>query len=622
MKKLSAFLLMLSAFTVYYAIGQPVPARFGKVEQADLEMKVYDLDTTAEAVILCDFGDFNTNTFQFTRLKRIKVLKKEGLDQVNGVYNISGTGSIKGVTYNLVDGEIVESKLKNESIFKEQIIGDNYRYRVTMPDVRVGSIVDIQYSFPLLPTEWRFQDEIPVRWSELRVPESPYVSFQKSFFGFLPLYVNESGRWIGRNMPAMREEPYMNSLTNYLNKVEIELSNITIPGYYKFYTSSWDAVNDYLLHHSRFGEKMSMALFLTEDVKTIEALNLQELEKMKAACNLVKQKIKWNEEESLYASTDLNLAYKKGSGNSAEINLILVMLLKKLGFNAFPVALSTRENGLISPVFPTIDKLNYVIAGVRHGEKDYLFDATEPYLSPELLPFRVLNGRGRIINDKLSGWVDINPASAQRETVLCNVKLEESGEMNGTIIYTDSDYEAYYFRKNFKSFNSQDEYIREIESSYPGVTINSCSFKNTDSVSLPVTETYEVALTGYASNLGEMISINPMLMEQKENNPFKMEMRKYPIDYGHPIKSRYIINIILPEGYEVSELPKSCNLVLPDKTASFVYLAKQNGNVVQLSALFEINKTLFLENEYQLLKEFYNQVISKHAEVIILKKST
>jgi hypothetical protein len=622
MKKLSAVLAMLSLLAISYIIGQPAPTRFGKIDMADLEMKVYDLDTTAEAVILCDYGEFNTTTFQFNRLKRIKVLKKEGLDYVNGIYNISGTDLIKGMTYNLVDGEIVKSKLKNESIFKEQIIGDNYRYRITMPDVHVGSIVDIEYSFPLLPTEWRFQDEIPVRWSELRVPESPYISFQKSFFGFLPLYINESDRWVGRNMPALHEEPYMNSLTNYLNKFEIELSNITIPGNYKYYTTSWDAVNDYLLKHGRFGEKMSVAPFLTEDVKAIEAMNLTEIEKMKAACTLVKQKITWNEEVSLYATTDLNFAYKKGSGNSAEINLILIMLLKKLGFNAYPVALSTRENGLISPVFPTIDKLNYVIAGVKYGDKDYLFDATEPYLNAELLPFRALNGRGRIINDEMSGWVDINPVSSQKETVLCNLKLDESGEMTGTIIYTDNDYEAYYFRKNYKSYNSQDEYIRDIESSLPGVTINSCSFKNIDSDSLPVTETYEVALTGYASNLGDMISINPMLMEQKESNPFKMEIRKYPIDYGHPIKSRYIINILLPDGYEISELPKPCNLTLPNKSASFVYQAMQNGNMIQLTALFEINKTLFLENEYQVLKEFYNQVISKQAEVIMLKKST
>ena len=147
-------------------------------------MKVYPLDTTAEAVILCDYGEFNANTFEFLRLLRMKVLKKEGSDIVNKVLNVDGIGSIKGCTYNLVNGEMVESKLKNESIFKERVRDDRYLYRITMPDVRVGSVVEIQYSFPLLPSEWLFQDNIPVRWSELRIQDSPYVAFRRYFTDF------------------------------------------------------------------------------------------------------------------------------------------------------------------------------------------------------------------------------------------------------------------------------------------------------------------------------------------------------------------------------------------------------------------------------------------------------
>ncbi len=313
--------------------------------------------------------------FDFTRLLRMKVLKKEGSDYVNQVFYITGLGSIKGCTYNLVNGEEVETKLKNESIFKEELSEDRYRYRVTMPDVKVGSVVEIQYSFPMLPNEWRFQDRIPVRWSELRIGISPYVTFQKAFFGFEPLYINESGRWVGKDMPAFRSESYLSSYTNFINKVEIELSSVTVPNYYRFYTTSWDAVNKYLLNHKYFGVAMGsgMALFLGEDIKAIKALALPDLERMKVACERMKQKMKWNEEESLYTTLqDLGSTYRKGSGNSADINLCLVLLLKRLDFDAFPVALSTRQNGLISPAFPTIDKLNYVVAGVKYDGK-FLF---------------------------------------------------------------------------------------------------------------------------------------------------------------------------------------------------------------------------------------------------------
>lgn len=101
-----------------------------------------------------------------------------------------------------------------------------------------------------------------------------------------------------------------------------------------------------------------------------------------------------------------------------------------------------------------------------------------------------------------------------------------------------------------------------------------------------------------------------------------MDTRKYPVDYGHNIKSRYILKLQLPEGYEVTDMPKPCNIVLPDKSARFTYQALLSGNTVQLNANFEINKTVFVETEYHLLKEFYNQVIAKQAEVIMLKKKT
>ena len=622
MKKTALFIcaILLSVFSQIK--GQPAPARYGKIDMADLEMKVYARDTTAEAVVLCDYGFFNPSTFDFQRLLRIKVLKKEGSHYVNNVAYINGVGSIKGITYNLVDGEIVETKLKNESIFKEEVREGRYRYRVTMPDVRVGSIVDINYSFPLLPGDWLFQNVIPVRWSELRIPNTPNVVFQKVSFGFQPLYINDGNRWVAKDMPALRTEPYVNSLFNYLTRMEIELSSYDFPGYAsKYLTTSWEAVNNFLLDNKYFGVAMGMGIFLIDDAKKIKALNLSDQNKMKAACDSIKSKVKWNQIESLYTSADLAFVYRRGSGNSADVNLILVQLLKKLDFDAFPVALSTRENGIISPAFPTIDKLNYVIAGVKYKDKMYYFDATEPCLPAGMLPFRALNGRGRSIDSDLSEWVDLAPENDQQEIAYCKMKLDESGTIKGTITYTDNNYQAYYLRKDLRAHNSQDEHIREMESNFPGLTIESYTYEDIDSVYKPVKEIYEVSLTGYADILGDMISVSPMLIEKLESNPFKMENRKYPIDYGHLIRTRFILNIEIPAGYQIAEMPKATNMVLPDKSARFTYNTTVSNNNIQLISNFDINKTVFTEGEYLLVKEFYNQIIAKHHEVIMLKKT-
>lgn len=621
MKKTLIFISVILISSFLQGYGQPVPARYGKIDLADLEMKVYPPDTSAEAVILCDYGAFDTQTFDFHRLLRIKVLKKEGSYAVNNMINVNGTSVIKGITYNLVDGAIVETKLKNESIYREEVSENRYQYRVTMPDIRVGSVVDIAYSYPGLPYNWLFQSTIPVRWSELRIPNSPYLTYQKAFFGFESLYINESTRWVGKEMPALRTEPYVNSVFNYLTRMEIEVSSILFPGYIsRFYTTSWEDVNSFLLDNKYFGVALGIGLFLIDDAKRIKELNLSDPDKMKAACDSVKAKIKWNEVESLYASSDIAFSYRKGSGNSADINLILVQLLKKLDFNAFPIALSTRENGIISPSFPTINKLNYVIAGVKYKEEIYLFDATDQYLPAGMLPFRALNGRGRTIDHNYSDWVDLSPSDDQQEMVYCDLQLDETGTLKGIITYTDIKYQAYYLRKDLKAHNSPEEHIRELESKFPGLTIDSYTYEDIDSIYKPVKEIYNVSLSGYAEMIGDMISINPMLLERLEVNPFKMEFRKYPIDYGHTMRNRYILNIKLPDGYKVSELPKSCNLVLPERSGRFTYNTTVNDNILQLISNFDISKTVFTEAEYLLVKEFYNQIIAKHKEVIMLKK--
>ena len=81
------------------------------------------------------------------------------------------------------------------------------------------------------------------------------------------------------------------------------------------------------------------------------------------ACDSLKKIMKWNKEASLFPSS-LNLAarYKMKVGNSSEINLMLIMLLKKLDIETTPVVMSTRDNGVLSPIVVSIDKLNYVIA--------------------------------------------------------------------------------------------------------------------------------------------------------------------------------------------------------------------------------------------------------------------
>ena len=87
------------------------------------------------------------------------------------------------------------------------------------------------------------------------------------------------------------------------------------------------------------------------------------------------------------------------------------------------------------------------------------------------------------------------------------------------------------------------------------------------------------------------------------------------------MKNRYIVNIAIPDGYSVESLPESTVFNLGENTGSFRYLISQNGNKLQLSVEFSINKSFIAAEEYGNLKKFYELLIAKENEKVVLSKA-
>lgn len=121
--------------------------------------------------------------------------------------------------------------------------------------------------------------------------------------------------------------------------------------------------------------------------------------------------------------------------------------------------------------------------------------------------------------------------------------------------------------------------------------------------------------------VGDKIYLSPMFFLKTDENPFKMEKREYPVDFGYPISTRYNISIDLPEGYVVESLPESKSLVMENNLGSHKYLIQSNGNQIQLSVNTEIKEPIFPNNWYETLRNFYIQLVQKENEKIVLKRA-
>jgi len=617
MKARYLFSLLLS-FNFLISFAQKPPIKFGEVDIKDLEMKVYLKDTSASAVILCHYGFFSSTNLEFNELLRIKILKKDGYRWADQTFPAKFQYNVKGYTVNLENGKVIKEKLKSESIFNTKVTDGVFETRFTMPDVKVGSVLDLEFSYRGIPFIWRFQEMIPVMYNELIMENGPLIKFKSNFFGYEPLAYSSPTKWIAKDMPAFKEEPYIDSKENYITKREFDI--FELPGSTVPYAATWAEVNTNLLLSRNFRFFYATSPELSEIVRAISKSKKSKQEMLEDAFEAVKI-LKWNDESRLYTTGQtLNSVLKTKVGNSADINSFLYEVLKDLGIEVYPVAISTRENGKISLFTSSLNKLNYMIVLARVEGKGYLLDATEQYSPYYLLPLRNLNAKGRIIDPTNSDWIDLTTDRKEKESLIYDYKIDEDLNLKGTLSIVREDYAAFDFRKDFKKFNSTQEYLDNFITNKPGLIISDYVVRNTDSIYLPVTEKFNFIISNHVIQNGSEIQLIPFLFHQLSENPFKQEIRKYPVDFGYCKERTMITNLHLPEGYSVSQLPSRIDINLPDNSATYHMECEQVQNSIKISSSLLINKPVFLITEYNELRKLFNLIITKQAEPVVLKK--
>ncbi|MDR7209811.1 DUF3857 domain-containing protein [Flavobacterium piscis] len=645
--------------------------KLGKVSIAELEEKVHPKDSSASAAILYKKGkarieyDANEGFISLTEVEaRIKIYKKEGYSWANqGVWyynnsNITEKVSFTDVfTYNLVEGKIEKTKLKAEGVFDE--VADKYRARkkITMPNVKEGSVIEYRYTIrtpnPNIIREWDFQTGIPVNYSEFITSIPEYYMFTPRQKGYIfPKmkteknsksiiftnkertsghvittsystdkvdYIEIKTTYTAQDFPAIKEEVYVNNIDNYVSSIQHELSMVKFPNSpLKSYSTDWNSVVKTIYEYQDFGPELNKTGYFEEDLKTVLAGKNTADEKIQAILDHVKSRVKWNDYHGYSCDSGVKKAYKEQTGNIADINLMLTAMLRHAGLTANPVLVSTRSNGIA--IFPNRTAFNYVIAAVETPNGNVLLDASDKFSVPNVLPFRVLNWYGRLIRkDGSSEEVDLMPKKVSNDIVFMSYSIDAEGKVSGKTRRQCTDYNAMITRRNIDGLK-EDEYLEKLENQNRKIEISDYSKTNEKDILLPIIETYSFAGNDLCEVIGGKIYINPMLFFTNEKNPFKQEVREYPVDFGYPFLDKYNITIQIPEGFAVETLPAPAIINMQDNLGSFKFNIAVNENTLQLIVVHQINDAIVSTEKYEMLKEYYKAMVAKETEKIVLNR--
>ncbi len=651
MRKILLSFAMLACVASSKIQAQEKLPDFGKIDMADMLLKDCPFDKSANAMNLIRTENVVFTVDGYTgapkitteyRL-RIKIFDESGFKNASvsipyvGNSRISKVTDIEGVMFTLDDqGNIVTQKLDKDQIFKEKAKGKtaHNEVRFTFPNLKKGAVIEYRYTkinktgFHIAP--WFFQELLPSRFTKCSITYPSGIGDMKyHFVASLPIekdssentynksFYNEGKRaFTMRNVPAFKPEPLMTCLQDNLQRVEFAMMNKG------FFSSDdnfrWSMYNIELLHSASFGLQFTQAIPGSEAfIDSVKALK-DTGEIINRVYQYVKREISWNGEQTFF-SGDLAECIKDKSGSSAEMNILLLNLLRKANINCFPVLISTRDNGKIDRSFPTLSQFNAVDILTVNRDTVFVLDCTQKNLSYKTTPANVLNCEALIVDKDVHKWVMISDRRALMNTELyINAQMDSTGVMHGMgrIIYTGiakaeeiKDEEKEKKKDSKELLDSDTPEDLKIDSS-------TTEHENDDSDTL----LHRINFHATLSNTDNLYFLNPFMFSLFKKNPFKDSIRYSDIDFG--CNQSYVtrILVLVPENFSVEDLPKSIAIRTEDSSILFKREFLTANNQVLIRHSFNFNRALFSSDEYAGLKTFFDKVYALINEQIVLKK--
>lgn len=666
-------LRLMMTFLLFACIGrigaqEKSKAKFGKVTPDDFATKVYSIDSNANAVIIADIGSTqmvgNTKgsfSLEFKNYRRAHILNKNGYDVANVEISIYTNGNaeeeisnLKAVTYNLENGKVVETKLDVKgAVFKDRINKNLVVKKFTFPNIKEGSIIEYEYklmsdfTFNLQP--WTFQGEYPRLWSEYQVSIPEFYYYVTLSQGHMDFYIKDRSddrrdnftitdvesahatertsftarvtdyRWVIKDVPALKEESFTSSLSNHLARLEFQLAELRHPFTPRNVMGTWQSTTMELLKDEDFGAQLDKDNGWLNDVmdEATGGTNDQ-LEKARRIFAYVRDHMTCTAYGRKFLEKPLRTVLKSQNGNEAEINLLLTAMLRKADLEADPVMLSTRSHGYAYALYPLMDRFNHIITRLRINNKDYFLDASNSRMGFGRLGYECYNGHARVINAAATPVELIADSLHERKVTSIFIVNDGQGNLTGTLQQSPGYYESYRLRDQIKN-KGKEQVFDDIRKGF-----------NADA---DISEEHIDSLGRYDDPLAigckftlkpekeDIYYFNPMFGEGWKENPFKSAQRFYPVEMPYTIDETYLLRIDVPAGYVVDELPKQLVVKLnEDNDGMFEYRLSESGGIISLRSRLRINRAYFMPEEYEMLREFFNLVVKKHAEQIVFKK--
>lgn len=645
--------------------------KFGFIQEKDFLAPANAIENDDAAIVLSNVGSttFEGNnsgnfTLVFKQHKKILLLKKSAFDEATfriklyqGNYALEEKiEDLFAATYTINNGIITESKLNKENVVTEKINRYFNAKKFTLPNVKEGCIIEYSYTLksPFIShlRSWDFQEYYPTLWSEYQVTIPPmfkYVIDKKGDFKnqklvdstknvfknytilfpgsaafSSPEVINLSGDakwylWAMKDVPSYKKEDFIANHKSYITTIDFQLQSIKYSETNnRMFVQSWYETVEELLKSPDFGQifdKEKNEWIGIEANRIVDSLI--GLEAAKKIFYNINQAFNCDDYDAIKLSDEIKKIYKQKKGNVADINLLLTAMLRSQGFEANPVIISTRGSGKITETTAILDQFNYLICElVLDSNTTFFLDASKPKIGFGKIPAYCYNGFGRRIATTPI-LIDLSANKFQEDKTTTFFLINAGNKIEGSYESKLGNNESIGFRNDVLS-KTNEIIFKEIKKQYAfDVAVENGEIENLKKTEDNIIIRYDIK---FAFDEQDLIYFNPFLTDIKKENIFKAEKRLNPIEMPHTINEMYVLDMEVPTGYIVDELPKSIKSKFNEDEGVFEYIITNKENHLQLHYRFSLFLANYETTDYDNLRTFYGLMLKKQAEQIVFKK--
>jgi len=629
---------------------------WGQILPEDFHPNSAVVDSSANVVVLADVGHAEMAGSStgwhvlFNRYRRLLIRNKKGYDAakiaVSFNPDLDGNGklaSLRANIYNLEGGKVVQTSVDAADMFLDKREDGDLTERFTFPGVREGSIIEYTYNIHSGSIysfhSWDFQGDYPRIKSEYSVTFPATFNYVVSRQGPFPMvFTHDSVKqdmevgsfsvrtmvhtlyWSMKDVPAVVDEPFVASMDNHVSGIRFQLSEYTAlnTGRRVMFLDSWKDFNEKLLKDKAFGGVMTASThFLRKELRTIVEDTVSDMDKARALYTYVRDHFTTKGRSMLSDDLTIKEIFKAGKGTEEEINLLLTAMLRDEGLTADAVMLSTRDNGLINPMYPLTVNFNYVVVRLRLGGKEYFLDATKPQLGFGKLPLDCYNGYARVVSEKADSTIFSSDSLVEFKFASVLLSDNDAGDSVVGMYKETKGYYASMAIRDSVADKGEAAYFEGLRRAYPfEVRMTDGHIDSLHSPDQPVTVNYTLSFaTGE-----DRIYFNPMLGEAMKENPFSAMVRRYPVEMSYTFNELYGLRMDIPKGYEIEELPKPVKIKLFETDGVYEYGFLVGSDFVQFRSRLVLSRAYFEPEEYQTLRDFFAMVVKKQGEMIVFRK--